>query len=204
MWYNDLILVLMVFVVILLIVMAIVVSSWPRRAKSEVKLDTPEKIIVERGFEDEKVEPEYLSEQTDLQNENMISDLETLESSYPEDEEIHLDNIVQTESIKQKGVIRKISKPQVVKSEPKSEFEPKNKREETIEIETIEPIIIEESGLDAIVDVSIEDTPDSLLERETVEIESVDPIIVEDEEVKRTGIMQFEPDEGQEQEEVYC
>jgi hypothetical protein len=191
----------MVFIVVLMIVMAIVVSSWPRRAKSEVKLDSPEKMIVERGFEEEKVEPEFLSEQIALQDENVISDLETLESSYPEDEEILLDNIVQTESIKQEGIL-KISKPQMIKSEPKIDFESKNEREETIGIETIEPIIIEESSLDTKVDVSIEDQPDSLLEKETVEIEPRDPIIFYEEEVEQSKIIQFEPNERQEHKEA--
>jgi hypothetical protein len=183
--------------------MTIVASSWSRRPKTEVKIEPPEKIVVEKGFEDKKVEPEYLTEQIPLQDENNIPDLETLESSYPEEEKIQLENIVQTESIKQKGVIRKISKPQIVKSEPKIEIEPKKEREETIEIDTIEPIIIDESELDTSLTVSIEDQPNSLLEQQTVEIESIYPLILEDKEEKDlSDLIKVEPVEIQKQEEA--
>jgi hypothetical protein len=189
----------MAFIVILLIVMTIVISSWPRKPKSELEIEPQEKIIVEKGFEDEIVEAESLSEEISLQDVDQISELETIESIDPEDEEI--EDMIQTRSIKQKGVIRKTSMPQVVKSEP--EVEAEDKKEETVEIEAIEPIIIDESDLDTLAPISIEDQPDSLFEQETVEITSIDPIIWEDvEEIELSDTLKVELGEIEERKEA--
>jgi hypothetical protein len=180
MWYNDLLLVLMAFVVLLLIVMAIVISTWPRRTKSKVEIEPPEKMIVEKENESEIIKPDLLSGEISLLDEEQISELETIESSYPEDKEIELEEKIQTESLKQKGVIRKPPIPKVDETDPFIEFEVEGNKEETVVIEKIEPIIFDELDLDASAKISIEEQPDTLLEKETVEITS-DHIIFKNE-----------------------
>ena len=134
MWYNDLLLVLMAFVVLLLIVMAIVISTWPRRSKPKVEMEPPEKMIVEKGLDTEIVETELMSEEISVQKDEMMLEMETIESISIKSAEMEQEDKLQTDTIKQYEDIEKTSIPQVVKSEPEIKFKAEDKKEETVEI----------------------------------------------------------------------
>jgi hypothetical protein len=192
----------MVFVVILMIVMTIVVSSWSKKPKSELKIETSEKLTMKERTDDELIEPAFLSEQAIPKNIAKASELETIASSYAEDEEIQLVDKIKTEPIKQKGVIRKESKPQISKPEQKNKIKAESELEETAGIEAVEPPIFEESDLEAEDLVSIEDQPDSLSEQETVGVESSAILDMGDEKTDLSDMIKVEPEEVQKQETI--
>jgi len=116
MWYNDLLLILMGFIAIVMILMAVIMGSRvkkPPKAQEEQKTSQPEKILVERGFEnhkEEQVEPEPEPE-ADYSDYMPPETTEYTEPSIEETVEIEPTPIIEDEPITEPEIIQEPPEP---------------------------------------------------------------------------------------------
>jgi len=150
MWYNDLLLVLMGVIAIVMILMAVMIGSRAKKPLKKVEEEPkPEKILVEKGFEnnihDEPVEPEpepepdysdYMEPETPEYEEPPIEETTEPEPEpdYSEYMAPEYEETIELEPIQEE--------PEPIPEEPIFE-EPEPLPDETVEITPIEPIIIE-------------------------------------------------------------
>ncbi len=129
MWYNDILIIVMGVVALLLIIMAVMVGSRvPKKQPEKHVEEKPEKIFVEKGFENNaKEKPAYLTEE-----EEYIATFIDPKEPEPEESTIILE-----------------PEPSIEPEEPpeetmvETEPEPESTPEESVEITPIEPIIVE-------------------------------------------------------------
>ena len=147
MWYDDILMISMGFIVLLMIVMTIIMMMRLRKqpVKIEVEEPQPEKILVEKGFEnnikEESIEPEeahndmpaYIEEQvTPVMDEPPAE--QTQREPTPQEPEIVEPVLLEPEQTQEE--------PQLDESLPRQE-ELELPSDETVEITPIKPIIIE-------------------------------------------------------------